>query len=300
MEDFLGKLSEFYTQATRFVGLPDRLSRVDIIEVLIISVLFYNVLLWIKSTRAWNLFKGILVILFFVLLAAFFQMNTILWLAENTLNVGLIALVIIFQPELRRALENLGGKNIMGRFFSIGKADGNKFSDKTIDEVIKACYAMGKVKTGALIVIEDEIQLGEYVRTGIDIDAVLTSQILINIFEKNTPLHDGAVIVRGDRIISATCYLPLSDSLTLSKDLGTRHRAAVGISEVSDSLTVVVSEETGKVSIALHGQIYHDVGADFLREKLEYLQNRNHEMTKLELLKRRFKNVKKDSQNPGQ
>ena len=297
MENFLGKLSEFYTQATRVVGLPDRLSRVDIIEVLIISFLFYHFLLWIKSTRAWNLFKGILVILFFVLVAAFFQMNTILWLAENTLSVGLIALVIIFQPELRKALENLGGKNFMGNFFSLGKTEENKFSDKTIDDLIKACYAMGKVKTGALIVVEDEILLGEYVRTGIDIDAVLTSQILINIFEKNTPLHDGAVIVRGDRIISATCYLPLSDSITLSKDLGTRHRAAVGISEVSDSLTIVVSEETGKVSLALHGQIYHDVDADFLREKLEYLQNRNHEMTKLELLKRRFKNGKKDSKN---
>lgn len=297
MENFLGKLSEFYTQATRVVGLPDRLSRVDIIEVLIISFLFYHFLLWIKSTRAWNLFKGILVILFFVLVAAFFQMNTILWLAENTLSVGLIALVIIFQPELRKALENLGGKNFMGSFFSLGKTEENKFSDKTIDDLIKACYAMGKVKTGALIVVEDEILLGEYVRTGIDIDAVLTSQILINIFEKNTPLHDGAVIVRGDRIISATCYLPLSDSMTLSKDLGTRHRAAVGISEVSDSLTIVVSEETGKVSLAMHGQIYHDVDADFLREKLEYLQNRNHEMTKLELLKRRIKNGKKDSKN---
>lgn len=300
MENFLGKLSEFYTQATRVVGLPDRLSRVDITEVLIISFLFYHFLLWIKSTRAWNLFKGILVILFFVLLAAFFQMNTILWLAENTLSVGLTALVIIFQPELRKALENLGGKNIMGRFFSIGKTEGSKFSDKTIDELIKACFAMGKVKTGALIVVEDEILLGEYIRTGIDVDAVLTSQILINIFEKNTPLHDGAVIVRGDRIISATCYLPLSDSMTLSKDLGTRHRAAVGISEVSDSLTIVVSEETGRISLALHGQIYHDVDAEFMREKLEYLQNRNHEMTKLELLKRRIQNGKKDSKNPDE
>ena len=151
---------------------------------------------------------------------------------------------------------------------------------------------MGKVKTGALIVIEDEILLNEYVRTGIDVDAILTSQLLINIFEKNTPLHDGAVIVRGDRVISATCYLPLSDSLSLSKDLGTRHRAAVGISEVSDSMTIVVSEETGKVSIAIRGQLYPDVNAEFLREKLQYLQNRNHEATGLELLKRRLKNGK--------
>ena len=197
-----------------------------------------------------------------------------------------------FQPELRKALENLGGKNIFGSLFNIGRTEENKFSDRTIDELIKACYAMGKVKTGALIVIEDEILLNEYVRTGIDVDAILSSQLLINIFEKNTPLHDGAVIVRGNRVVSATCYLPLSDSLSLSKDLGTRHRAAVGISEVSDSMTIVVSEETGKVSVAMRGQIYHGIDADFLRNKLKYLQNRNHEVTKLELLRRRFKNGK--------
>ena len=216
------------------------------------------------------------------------------------MSVGLTALVIIFQPELRKALENLGGKNVLGKLFDFGKVEENKFSDHTIDELIKACYAMGKVKTGALIVIEDEILLNEYVRTGIDIDAIISSQLLINIFEKNTPLHDGAVIVRGDRVVSATCYLPLSDSMTLSKDLGTRHRAAVGISEVSDSLTIVVSEETGKVSIAMRGQIYRNVNADFLRGKLKYLQNRNQQVTKLGLLKRRFMNGKKDSKNLGE
>lgn len=298
MQNFGAMLSEFYDQAVTLLGMPDiSMSVVDIIEILIISFLFYQFLLWIKSTRAWNLFKGIVVILIFVLIAAVFQMNTILWLAENTLNVGLIALVIIFQPELRKALENLGGRNILGSVFNIGKAEQNKFSDRTIEELIKACYAMGKVKTGALIVVEDEILLTEYVRTGIDVDAILSSQLLINIFEKNTPLHDGAVIVRGDRVVSATCYLPLSDSLSLSKDLGTRHRAAVGISEVSDSLTIVVSEETGKVSIAMRGQIYHGIDADFLRGKLAYIQNRNHEVTKLELLRRRFKNDKKNSKN---
>ncbi|MCI7108468.1 MAG: diadenylate cyclase CdaA [Lachnospiraceae bacterium] len=298
MQNFLGRLSEFYDQAAALLGMPDiSMSWVDIVEILIISFLFYHILLWIKSTRAWNLFKGIMIILLFVLIAAVFQMNTILWLAENTLNVGLIALVIIFQPELRKALENLGGKNIFGSLFNIGRTEENKFSDRTIDELIKACYAMGKVKTGALIVIEDEILLNEYVRTGIDVDAILSSQLLINIFEKNTPLHDGAVIVRGNRVVSATCYLPLSDSLSLSKDLGTRHRAAVGISEVSDSMTIVVSEETGKVSVAMRGQIYHGIDADFLRNKLKYLQNRNHEVTKLELLRRRFKNGKKDSKN---
>jgi diadenylate cyclase len=299
MQDFLGRLSEFYSKASVVLGMPDiSISVVDIIEILIISFLFYHILLWIKSTRAWNLFKGIIVILLFVLIAVIFQMNTIVWLAENTLNVGLIALVIIFQPELRNALENLGGKNVFGGLFSINREEENKYSDHTIEELIKASYAMGKVKTGALIVIEDEISLNEYIRTGIDVDALVSSQLLINIFEKNTPLHDGAIIVRGNRVISATCYLPLSDSMTLSKDLGTRHRAAVGISEVSDSLTIVVSEETGKVSLAMHGQIFHAVEAGFLREKLKYLQKRNHEATRLELLKRRLKNGKKDSKNP--
>lgn len=293
MQNFKGMLAEFYDQASMLLGLPDiSFSPIDFIEILIIAFLFYHILLWIKSTKAWNLFKGIIVILLFVLVSVIFQMNTILWLAERTLNVGLIALVIIFQPELRKALENLGEKNFFGKIFNFSKSDECKFSDRTIEELIKACYAMGKVRTGALIVIEDEILLNEYIRTGIDIDAILSSQLLINIFEKNTPLHDGAVIVRGDRVVSATCYLPLSDSLSLSKNLGTRHRAAVGVSEVSDSLTIVVSEETGKVSIASKGQIYHGIDADFLREKLQYLQNRNHEVTKLELLKRRFRNGK--------
>ena len=293
MQNFKGMLAEFYDQASLLLGLPDiSFSPIDFIEILIIAFLFYHILLWIKSTKAWNLFKGIIVILLFVLVSAIFQMNTILWLAERTLNVGLIALVIMLQPELRKALENLGEKNFFGKVFNFSKSDECKFSDRTIEELIKACYAMGKVRTGALIVIEDEILLNEYIRTGIDIDAILSSQLLINIFEKNTPLHDGAVIVRGDRVVSATCYLPLSDSLSLSKNLGTRHRAAVGVSEVSDSLTIVVSEETGKVSIASRGQIYHGIDADFLREKLQYLQNRNHEVTKLELLRRRFRNGK--------
>lgn len=291
-------LIRFWNQITTYFGLSGiKITLVDIIEVFIVAFLIYNLLIWIKSTRAWNLFKGLMVILLFVLLAAIFQMNTILWLAENLLNVGLIALVVIFQPELRKALENLGTRNFFGRFFATTHQDEMKFSDKTIEELVKGCYAMGKVKTGALIVIEDEIVLDEYIRTGIDVDAILTSQLLINIFEKNTPLHDGAIIVRRDRVVSATCYLPLSDSLTLSKDLGTRHRAAVGISEVTDSLTIVVSEETGKISLAMKGRIYHDVDADFMREKLRYLQHRNHRETRWERFKRRFKNGKKDSKD---
>lgn len=298
MQDFVAKMNELYDIVSGFAGLPDfSISIIDIIEIVIVSFLFYQILLWIKSTRAWNLFKGIMVILLFVLIAAIFQMNTILWIAENTLNVGLIALVIIFQPELRKALENIGGKNIVGRFLDLGKSEEEKLSDHSIEELVKASFAMGKVCTGALIVVEDSILLNEYIRTGIDIDALVSSQLLINIFEKNTPLHDGAVIVRNDRVVSATCYLPMSDSMSLSKELGTRHRAAVGISEVSDSMTIIVSEETGKVSVAERGNMYHDVDADFLRQKLKELQNKTNDSTGLMRLRRRFKNGKTVSDN---
>ena len=295
MEYFREMLGLVQNQLSRILSMANlTITWVDVVEILIISFLVYHLLLWIKSTRAWNLFKGIMVILLFVLMAAFFQMSTILWIAENTLNVGLIALVIIFQPELRNALENIGGKNIFGSLFIFNKTAEEKFSNHTIDELIKAVFAMGKVKTGALIVIEDEIVLDEYIRTGIDVDALVSSQLLINIFEKNTPLHDGAVILRGDRVVSATCYLPLSDSLRLSKELGTRHRAAVGVSEVSDSLTIIVSEETGRVSVAYRGEIFRNLDADGLRAKLQQLQNLNVEKPAkgMELLKRRLKNEK--------
>lgn len=293
MEYFREMLGLVQQNLSRILSMANlTITWVDVVEILIISFLFYHVLLWIKSTRAWNLFKGIMVILIFVLLAALFQMSTILWIAENTLNVGLIALVVIFQPELRNALEDIGGKSIIGGLFAFSKTTEEKFSNHTIDELVKAVFAMGKVKTGALIVIEDEIVLDEYIRTGIDVDAVVSSQLLINIFEKNTPLHDGAIIVRGNRVVSATCYLPLSDSLRLSKELGTRHRAAVGISEVSDSFTIIVSEETGRVSVAYRGEISRDLDADSLRAKLQQLQNVNVEKPSkgMELLKRRFKN----------
>lgn len=280
------------------MNLP-KITITDIVEIVIIAFLLYYMLVWIKNTRAWNLLKGLMVILLFVLVAALFQMNTIIWIAKNTLNVLVIALVVIFQPEMRKALENLGRKNLLASLFpfDMSKGETGKFSDKTINELVKACYEMGKVKTGALIVVEDEIVLTEYERTGIAVDGIVTSQLLINIFEKNTPLHDGAVIVRGDRVVAATCYLPLTDSLSISKDLGTRHRAAVGISEASDSLTIVVSEETGRVSIALGGELYRNVDAEFLRNKLAYIQRRERELTKIELLRRRLKDAKKAREN---
>lgn len=293
MQDIGVTLRTMWENISTFARVPKAIAVTDIIEIAIIAFLFYYVLVWVKNTRAWTLLKGILVILAFVLLAAIFQMNTIIWLAEKTLSVAIIAIAVIFQPEMRKALESIGRHNFFVRLFNFEGTKGvGKFSDKTITELVRACFEMGKVKTGALIVVEDEMLLTEYERTGIAVDAILTSQLLINIFEKNTPLHDGAVIVRGDRVISATCYLPLSDSLNLSKDLGTRHRAAVGISEVSDSMTIVVSEENGKVSIAVGGELYRNVDADFLKNKLAFLQKREVEVSVWELLRRRLKDAK--------
>ena len=173
-------------------------------------------------------------------------------------------------------MEQLGQKKIMASIipFDSGKEVKERFADKTVNELIKACFDMGEVKTGALIVIEQEIRLDEYIRTGINVDAILTSQLLINIFEHNTPLHDGAVIVRKNRIVAATCYLPLSDNMELSKQLGTRHRAGVGISEVTDSVTIIVSEETGQVSVAEGGRLMRNVSSTELREVLERAQNK--------------------------
>lgn len=295
MQNIIATLNSLWEKLSMYM-YPLKMSTTDLVEIVIITFLFYYVLVWIKNTRAWMLLRGLLVILLFVGVAVVFEMNTIIWIAENTLSVALIALVIIFQPEMRKALENLGRKNFITALFpfELSRGDGRKFSDRTISEMVKACYEMGRVKTGALIVVENDIVLSEYEKTGIEVDGILTSQLLINIFEKNTPLHDGAVLVRGDRVVSATCYLPLTDSLSISKDLGTRHRAAVGISEASDSLTIVVSEETGKVSIAMGGELYRNVDAEFLKNKLAYVQKREQEASRFEMWKRRLKDAKKN------
>ena len=263
----------------------------DVAEIIILSVLIYHIMLWIKTTRAWSLVKGFVVILVFLLLAVFWEMDTILWLAGNIFDIGIIALVIVFQPELRKALEQLGQKNIITDILGLdnSKEKEDVFNDRTADAIVKACVEMSKVKTGALIVIENNVPLGEYERTGINLDAQISSQLLLNIFEHNTPLHDGAIIVRGNRIVSATCYLPLSDNMTLSKDLGTRHRAAVGISEVSDAMTVVVSEETGAISITQYSEIRRNVTAEELRKQLAALQNKTTEGKRFKLWKGRVK-----------
>ena len=287
MENIWEILDNYITK----ISLP-KIGIIDIIEILLISVFVYQFMLWIKNTRAYTLMKGILVVVAFIFIAYVFEMNTILWIVQKLGSVMIMAILVIFQPELRKVLEQLGEKKYIASLipFDSGKEVKERFTDKTIGEIARACFDMGEVKTGALIVIEGEIILSEYERTGIMIDSLVSSQLIINIFEHNTPLHDGAVIVRNNRIVAATCYLPLSDNMALSKQLGTRHRAGVGISEVSDSLTIIVSEETGKVSTALGGKLNRDVSMEELKSELRILQNKTTiETSKFKLWKGRFK-----------
>lgn len=265
--------------------MPD-LKLIDIVEIIIIAYLVYKLIVWIKNTKAWMLLKGITVLGGFILIAAVLRMNTILWIAKNSISVLATAAIVVFQPELRRALEQLGQKDFWSSFMPFERtAAVGRFNEKTIDAIVTACYDMAKVKTGALIVVERDILLTEYQHTGIDLDCIVSNQVLVNIFEHNTPLHDGAVIIRGNRIVAATCYLPLSDNRLLSKELGTRHRAAVGMSEVSDALVIVVSEETGRVSFAIGGHLTRAIPQEQLREKLVQLQNKTEETKKFTLKK---------------
>ncbi|MBQ3891069.1 MAG: diadenylate cyclase CdaA [Lachnospiraceae bacterium] len=271
----MGNIVEFLRTTFEKFNMPE-FSWTDFVEILVIAFLVYEIFLWIKNTKAYSLLKGIVVIVVFLLIAEFFEMSTILWIANKLFTIAATVIVVVFQPELRKALEQLGRKNFLSSVISFenGSDINGRFSDKTIQEIMRACSEMAKVKTGALIVIEQNNSLNDVERTGITVDAVVSSQLLINIFEHNTPLHDGAVVVRGDRITAATCYLPLSDNLSLSKELGTRHRAGVGISEVTDSLTIIVSEETGRISIAYEGELIRNVDAETFRQKLEMIQNK--------------------------
>lgn len=269
MDSILGQLKEYIY----FLSLP-KMNIVDLLEILIIAFVIYSVILWVKNTRAWSLVKGILVLFFCYLFAYILDMSAILWIFNKTISIGITAVMIVFQPELRKALEELGRKNIVKSIipFDEQKDKNKRFSDRTVNEIAKATVELAKAKTGALIVIEKDITLAEYERTGINIDSAISSQLLVNIFEHNTPLHDGAVIVKGNRITAATCYLPLSDNLGLSKELGTRHRAGVGISEVSDSLTIIVSEETGKISVAAGGKLLRNIDGELLKKKMAEIQ----------------------------
>lgn len=277
------------------IGLQQSFHLTYIVEILILTVIIYELLIWVKNTRAWTLLKGIVVVTAFALISYFFHLTTLTWLMSKTAGVLVTVVVIVFQPELRRALEQLGRKNIIFSIFGTSAViaeEDRRSRDKINSEIVKAVFEMSKVKTGALIVMEKKVILNEYERTGIPIDALISSQLLMNIFEHNTPLHDGAVFIRNQRVVAATCYLPLSDNMELSKELGTRHRAGVGISEVSDSLTIIVSEETGAVSIAESGKLTRSVSPDDLKAKLAEI-TQSVDDGKRKKLRERIKNERK-------
>ncbi|HCS15635.1 MAG TPA: TIGR00159 family protein [Lachnospiraceae bacterium] len=287
-------MNSIVTSLKKYIHVFDlpKVSVIDVLEIVILAFVIYHVALWIKNTRAWTLLKGIIVLLACYVIAYILGMNVIVWIFERTISIGITALMIVFQPELRRALEELGQKNIVSTLipFDDTRNQNERFSERSINEIVKATVEMAKVKTGALIIIEKDIDLSEYERTGIELDSTISSQLLINIFEHNTPLHDGAVIIRGDRIVSATCYLPLSDNMGLSKELGTRHRAGVGISEVTDSLTIIVSEETGRISVAVGGKLLRNIDGDLLKKKLTEMQGKSGD----EVEKKRWKGLRRN------
>ena len=284
MENIKDFINDYFTWLS-----PPTIKASDILEIVILALVIYQVIKWIKNTRAWTLVKGVLFLGIFCILAVVFELDVILWLIKNTINVGIIAVIILFQPELRKALEELGKKNIVPSILSFDDKNENKrYSDRTVEERVRASYELARTKTGALMVIEKNILLTEYEMTGIPLDALISSQLLVNIFEHNTPLHDGAIIIREDRIVAATCYLPLSDNMELSKELGTRHRAGVGISEAADCLTIIVSEETGKVSVTEEGRLSRNLDAEHLRKRLVAAQIRS----SLPETKKKFKGLK--------
>lgn len=266
-------LKELLLKFIAWMRLPS-IHLTDVLEIIIIAFIVYNVIKWVRKTRAWMPVKGLMILLVFWLIASILKMDVILWIFYNTVGVGITAIIIVFQPEIRRALEQLGQQRFATslHLFSEGKEKEERFSERTIEELVKGTFLLARHKTGALIVIEQEVSLAEYEETGIAIDAVISNQLLINIFEHNTPLHDGAVLIQGNRIVAATCYLPVSKNMRLSKELGTRHRAGVGISEVTDSFTIIVSEQTGKVSIARNGTLIRNIDGDYLRLKLQEIQ----------------------------
>jgi diadenylate cyclase len=256
------------------LSIITRIDLRNILEIALLSFMVYMILNWILNSRAYMLLRGILVIGMFFLICLLLDFTTIIWIMSRLTTIAVTALIVIFQPELRKALETLGNAELFGiKLLSPTKLRPNtsdSFNDTTVGELTKAAFAMSKTRTGALIVIERNDLLDSIIETGITLDAVISRQLLINIFEHNTPLHDGAVVIRSNEVAAATCYLPLSSNQEINKSLGTRHRAAIGISEVSDAVTIVVSEETGNVSIAYGGQL--DVMDDIQTMK-EYLSS---------------------------
>jgi diadenylate cyclase len=263
---FLNDTVEYLNSFVTYMGT---IEWQDYTEIIIIAVLLYYMIKWIHASRAWSLLKGLLVIIVFIGLAKLFHMDTILWLSSNILQFAVIALIVVLQPELRKALESLGKSNVIGGMFVFGQKPAEEIlTRQSINEIVRACSQMARVRTGALIVIENKESISRIDETGIKVDADITNQLIINIFEKNTPLHDGAVTIRNNRISAATCYLPLTQSQSISKELGTRHRAGMGMSEEYDAVVIIVSEETGRISAAHEGQLERNLSEDALKNYL--------------------------------
>ncbi|MBO1627723.1 TIGR00159 family protein [Bacillus sp. AFS023182] len=235
-----------------------------ILDIAVVWFVIYKLIHVIRGTKAVQLLKGITVIIIVRILSYLFELHTLQWLTDQALTWGFLAVIIIFQPELRRALEQLGRGSLFSR--AIGQEE--EEYEIVANAVAKATEYMGKRRIGALITLSRETGMGDYVETGIPLNANVSSELLINIFIPNTPLHDGAVIMQGNTIKAAACYLPLSESPFISKELGTRHRAAMGVSEVTDSITVVVSEETGQISLTKNGELHRDLKVEQLKEML--------------------------------
>lgn len=239
----------------------------SIIDVSIVSYIIYKLIQLVRETRAWQLLKGFVVILIIAALSEWLQLRTLAYLLNRTIELAGFALIVLFQPELRRGLEQLGRSNFKN-FFTFDDPDDAIRTTFTIEEIVKAATELSRTNTGALIVIERDTKLGEIINTGTKLDSNVSAELIINIFTPNTPLHDGALILRENKLKSAACFLPLTDNPNLSKELGTRHRAAIGISEISDCISVVVSEETGKISFALNGGLSRNLTPDILRKAL--------------------------------
>lgn len=266
-----------------FVGLT------DVIDILLVTYVLYKALKFIRDTRTVQLLKGIGFLFIVMQFSGVFKLYTVNYILSNAMQLGVIAIFIVFQPELRRALEQLGNTSI-GNFFSTDISATSEEKAKMIDEIIEASQNMSKNRIGALMVVEREYKLGDIINTGIKIDAETTSELLMNIFIPKTPLHDGAVVIRNERIDSATCFLPLSQNPNLSKELGTRHRAGLGISEESDAIVVIVSEETGNISLAYSGELYSNITPEYLKKELLKLLNVKDSAGRKQFFNKRGKN----------
>ncbi|MBE6688657.1 MAG: TIGR00159 family protein [Ruminococcaceae bacterium] len=239
----------------------------DIFDILIVAVIFYYIYVFIRDRRAGKLVSGVVFILLMLVISSFLNMRTVSFLLQNVVQVGMLAVFILFQPELRSMLEKMGVDSI-SRLNSIGEQKELQQTISTIDEISKAAQELSNEKTGALMVIERATRLGDEVRSGVVVDAEITTFLIKNIFFNKAPLHDGAMIIRNNRILACGCFLPLSSNRDIIKDLGTRHRAAIGISESSDAIVVVVSEETGAISLAEEGNLVRNFTRATLKEEL--------------------------------